>query len=88
MQHPIGCLSLQNKKKNLMQLPIGTFMCGSRGGGWGRSQDFPSPLENNRWNQDIGLFNNTGTDPTREAIGPFGSNCFMREVRTALCKIR
>ena len=28
-----------------------------------------------------------GTDPPREAIGPKGSNCFSREVRTALCEI-
>ena len=35
----------------------------------------------------IGFLRNTGTDPHREAIVPLGSNCFSREVRTALCKI-
>ena len=28
----------------------------------------------------IGLLRNTGTDPPPEAIGPLGSNCFLREV--------
>ena len=31
----------------------------------------------------IGSLRNTGTDPSREAIGPKGANCFSREVRTA-----
>ena len=35
----------------------------------------------------ICFFRNTGTDPSRETIGPFWSNCFSREVRTALCEI-
>ena len=33
------------------------------------------------------LLRNNGTDPPREAIGPLGSNCYLREVRKALCKI-
>ena len=33
----------------------------------------------------ICILRNTGTEPPREAIGPLGSNCFSREVRTALC---
>ena len=32
----------------------------------------------------IGFVRNTGTDPPQEAIGPIGSNCFLREVRIAL----
>ena len=27
------------------------------------------------------------TDQPRDAIGPIGSNCFSREIRTALCEI-
>ena len=47
----------------------------------------PRPLESYK------LFNicfprKTGKDPPREAIGPLRSNCFSREVRTALCEIR
>ena len=36
----------------------------------------------------IGLLINTDTDPPQEAIGPIGSNWFLREVRMALCEIR
>ena len=36
----------------------------------------------------IGSNRNNGTDLLREAIGPLGSNCFSREVRTTLCAIR
>ena len=37
----------------------------------------------------IGFQMNNGTDLLREAIGPQGgSNCFSKEVRTALCEIR
>ena len=35
----------------------------------------------------IGFLRNTGTGPPRKAIGPLGSKCFSREVRSALCKI-
>ena len=35
----------------------------------------------------IGFLKISGTDPSREAIGPDGSNCFSREVRTALVEI-
>ena len=31
----------------------------------------------------MGFLINYGTDPPREAIGPLGSNCFLREVRMA-----
>ena len=34
----------------------------------------------------IGLFRNSCTDHPRQAIGPLGSSCFSRDVRTALCK--
>ena len=30
---------------------------------------------------------NTGTDPTQEANGPLGSNCFSRKICLALCEI-
>ena len=36
----------------------------------------------------IGFLRNIGTDLPREVIGPLRSNCFSREVSTALCKIR
>ena len=35
----------------------------------------------------IGFLGTTGTDSPQEAIGPHGSNCFSKEVRTALCEI-
>ena len=34
------------------------------------------------------FFINNGTNTLQEAIGPTRSNCFSREVRTALCEIR
>ena len=37
---------------------------------------------------DICFLRNIGTDPPQEAIGPIGSNCFLREVCTAQCEIR
>ena len=36
----------------------------------------------------IGFLGNSGLDTPREAIGPIGSNCFSREVQTALYEIR
>ena len=36
----------------------------------------------------VGFLTNTSTDPPQEAIGPFGSNCFLGEVRKALCETR
>ena len=36
----------------------------------------------------VGVLRNSGTNHPLEAIGPFGSNCFSREVRTAPCEIR
>ena len=30
---------------------------------------------------------NTDSGPTREAVGPLGSNCFSKEVCTVLCEI-
>ena len=56
-------------------------MGSSRGKGAG-AQD---PPENH---EAICFLRNTGTDPSREAIGPIGSNCFSREVLTALCEAR
>ena len=35
----------------------------------------------------VGFLRNSGTDPPREAIGPLGSNCSSKEVRTTHCKI-
>ena len=55
----------------------------------GRVQNPPSPR---KLQVAIDFLRNTGTDPSREAIGPFigpkGSNCFSREVRRGLCEIR
>ena len=38
-------------------------------------------------NVAMGFLTNSDTDTPREAIGPVGSNCFSREVCTALCEI-
>ena len=46
-----------------------------------------SPYTNGKSQVAIGFLRNAGTDPTREAIGPKGSNCYSREVRTTLCEI-
>ena len=35
----------------------------------------------------IGFLKNSGMDPPQEAVGPLGSNCFLREVRMALYEI-
>ena len=53
------------------------FMCRSRG-----KDRSPDPPEN--FQVAINFLSNTGADPTRKAIGPLRSDCFSREVRTAL----
>ena len=55
----------------------GRIQCGDRWSGpHGNSEVF------------IGFLRNSGLDTPREAIGLIGSNCFSREVRTALYEIR
>ena len=56
------------------------FMGGSRGGSWS------GPIGKSE--VAIGYLRKCGTDTCREAIGPIGSNCFSREVRTTLSEKR
>ena len=37
-------------------------------------------MENHKCDNCPSFFRNTGTEPPQEAIGPIGSNCFLREV--------
>ena len=57
-------------------------VCGrtQRGGGTG-GPEHPSPGKSQ---VTLCFLWNTGTDPSRE---PLGSNCFSREIRSALCKL-
>ena len=52
------------------------------------------PKEGSRWSDTpgksqvaIGMLRNTGTYHLKKQLDPRGSNCFLREVRTALCEI-
>ena len=54
----------------------------------GRIQRGPeSPGHTSNLQEPIGFLKNTGMGLPREAIEPLESNCFSREVRTALCEI-
>ena len=54
------------------------YMGGSRAETWGLDRPGKSRVA-------IGFLRNSGTNPSREAIRPDGSNFFSREVRAALC---
>ena len=56
----------------------------SEGGG----QGVWTPLSPGKSQVAICFLRNSGTDPPWEAIGPLGSNCSSREVRTTLCELR
>ena len=45
----------------------------------------PPPSTHGKSQVAIGFLRNSGTNPHREPMGPLGSNCFSREVRTVLC---
>ena len=62
--------------------------CGDSEGGGAGGPKSETPLPPLEIKSGYNLIRNTGTDPHREAIGPLGSNCFSRDVRTELCKIR
>ena len=49
--------------------------------GWGSG---PLPIPPRKSKVALGSLRTSGTDRPQEAIGPFGSNCFSREVCTAL----
>ena len=52
---------------------------------WGQGVQTPPPP--GKLQVAIGFLRNYCMDHPREAIGPRGSNCFSREVHTALCEI-
>ena len=56
------------------------YMGGSRGETMGSRTPGKSQVA-------IDFLRNTGKEPPRKAIGPLGSNCFSRKVRSALCEI-
>ena len=59
-------------------------MGGSR---WGLGSGPPPPPPFVKSQVAVGFLRNKGTDHPQEAIGPLGSNCFLKEVRTILYEI-
>ena len=60
-----------------MSVQLICFIGGFRGGAGGLDPHGKSQVA-------IGFLRHSGTNYPREAIGPLGSNCFSREVHTAL----
>ena len=61
-------------------------MGGSREGGGRRESGHP-PTPAGKLQMAKGFLRNIGTDPVKKQMSPFGSNCFLSEIRTALCEI-